>query len=413
MLKQNFVKLFKNRENNIDLLFLFCIGFLYIVYSFLDVFTSNQMYIENGNRLFSQVCLIILIIVCLSYALLKFIKFKFKIFNNKKVLIVILFFAIFVALISLLSIFDGINSKNIKIFFNNSAYYLVDFLLLVSFACFARNKTLYNSLINFSFLIIYIYFGIMFFFFFRTIVTPLKTGFIRYPQLSHSFCVVGPFLFIRLLGSKKQIIVSYIFLMAIILLSIKRSLIIAFSLIVLIDIVVYFIKNKKMRINILIYSGFGLLFLLASVLLINYFTGGKLIGKFTFEELFSGSGRNEIWSQLFDSLANFTKKELIFGKGVAGVSLFATNGLGAHNDFLEYLYDFGLIGLISFTAFLVTLFVMLLKRLRFLPSYFLVVIFSVLVLVSSIFSNTNILIFAFCGFILAQQENQEASCNVY
>lgn len=408
----------------------FALLFLYCAYSISDVFSSAQMYIENGNRFFAHLFLILIILLLFSYSLVCIIRsiktHSFPSFTNNKLFYLLLFsFFTFILLTIISSLINGINSNNISYFFNNCCYYCVSFLLIVSFFFFKRNGVSNKQILFFSFIILALYFSIMVFFFFRTLVTPLKTGFIRYPQLSHSFCMLAPFFFVRLLGNKKQIIFGYVVTIFIILLSIKRSLIIAFLIIGLIELIYSLIKNKKNRLPIIMVSVCVVSTLIFVAILVNNLTGGKLFSKFTFEEMSSGSGRNEIWEKVFESLSSFSLKNYIFGKGPYGVFLYATNGLGAHNDYLEILYDFGILAVISFALFIAMLLVSVIvhfKKIKSIPNLglsfsFCLIILFMLSMVSSIFSNTDILIYGFVGFCFSflslNLEKKEAAVDVH
>lgn len=110
------------------------------------------------------------------------------------------------------------------------------------------------------------------------------------------------------------------------------------------------IRNLKLSSRILFILVIGGIFLCSSTYI--DFTSFLDSG----EEDFStgGNGRAEIATKVFQLLINesdlFT---IIFGHGVNAIS--RTIGIGGHNDFLEVLYCYGLIGFILFVSFLVYL----------------------------------------------------------
>lgn len=68
-----------------------------------------------------------------------------------------------------------------------------------------------------------------------------------------------------------------------------------------------------------------------------------------------GNGRTEISTKVYHLLINESNLfKIIFGHGVNAIS--RTIGIGGHNDFLEVLYCYGLIGFTLFISFLVHLF---------------------------------------------------------
>lgn len=56
-----------------------------------------------------------------------------------------------------------------------------------------------------------------------------------------------------------------------------------------------------------------------------------------------GSGRTEIWGRVFELFRNSSAAELMVGRGFSAAG--ACLGIGAHNDFMEILLDYGIIGL--------------------------------------------------------------------
>lgn len=71
----------------------------------------------------------------------------------------------------------------------------------------------------------------------------------------------------------------------------------------------------------------------------------------------NGSGRSLLYADVWRSLSESNFLEIVFGHGYLGVNR-VIGHTAAHNDFLEYLYDFGLIGLV----FLVSLHVYVIKQ---------------------------------------------------
>ena len=85
-----------------------------------------------------------------------------------------------------------------------------------------------------------------------------------------------------------------------------------------------------------------------------------LIFRFTSEDALTGSGRNEIWNT---AITSFSHQDLFFkifgiGDGLAPqmVSLNFIN-YSTHNNYLEYLLNFGITGLLIFLYFLMSLFI--------------------------------------------------------
>lgn len=75
-----------------------------------------------------------------------------------------------------------------------------------------------------------------------------------------------------------------------------------------------------------------------------------------------GSGRTQIWKNVWDAFDNGSLLQKIFGHGYSAVardrvgkfSSYGVNYTSAHNDFLETLYDYGVCGLIMYSLFLIS-----------------------------------------------------------
>lgn len=76
-----------------------------------------------------------------------------------------------------------------------------------------------------------------------------------------------------------------------------------------------------------------------------------------------GSGRLEIWGKVFKAFLHLDKFQQMIGRGYQAVSaelqVINSHTINAHNDFVEYLYDFGYVGLVLLVLLYVFLFVQL------------------------------------------------------
>lgn len=84
-----------------------------------------------------------------------------------------------------------------------------------------------------------------------------------------------------------------------------------------------------------------------------------------------GSNRDEIWSAVWDSLNRSSVIQLLFGHGHRSISTVASEG--AHNDFLQITYEFGITSLFLYISFFISsLFVgirMIKEQYAFSPCY--------------------------------------------
>ena len=66
--------------------------------------------------------------------------------------------------------------------------------------------------------------------------------------------------------------------------------------------------------------------------------------------------RTVIWKIVLNRIINSNPIALLFGHGYDAVGLLSKDHLGSHNDFLEVLYDFGIIAFCAYCAMYVKLF---------------------------------------------------------
>ena len=86
----------------------------------------------------------------------------------------------------------------------------------------------------------------------------------------------------------------------------------------------------------------------------NYFSEA-LIGRFSNLESDQGSGRTIIYSNILSDFSSSDTFHVIFGHGFKSVRLITWPNELAHNDLLELLYDFGIIGFVIYLLYLITL----------------------------------------------------------
>lgn len=124
--------------------------------------------------------------------------------------------------------------------------------------------------------------------------------------------------------------------------SVKRSIILGF---ILSSLFFYFFKNKKVSNLILI------IFLIFIFFYLFDFLSGNLISdRFLSIKEDGGSGRDIIYSIIYNKILSFNSFEFLFGKGIGSVSKIF--GYPAHQDFIEIFYSLGFLGFIVFLSFL-------------------------------------------------------------
>ena len=140
---------------------------------------------------------------------------------------------------------------------------------------------------------------------------------------------------------KAEIILLAIFIIFV-LLSLKRSMML--SMVLFFSFYFLFgMKSRKSRIYTIVFS----IVLIAGVYVaydkVDEKMGGLLTDRVTKEETDTGIGREAVWAMTINMIQTSPPDKLILGHGHFGVKKNSLLDISAHNDFLEVIYDYGLI----------------------------------------------------------------------
>lgn len=146
-----------------------------------------------------------------------------------------------------------------------------------------------------------------------------------------------------LFGANKQTTLVLVFLFTVLaLLSMKRSVMLAIVLMW----GFYFLYGMKGRRSIIITIVISLVVLGGLYFAydkVDSMTGGVLSERVNKEETDEGKGREAVWILTLDMIQKSSPAELITGHGHFGVRQNSWLEISAHNDFLEVIYDYGLV----------------------------------------------------------------------
>lgn len=106
-------------------------------------------------------------------------------------------------------------------------------------------------------------------------------------------------------------------------------------------------KNKRLKRTLIVVIGALIVFALFAVA--NTYVSGRLLDRFSSIEETGGSGRQMIWENTMDNFRTSSFSGQLFGHGPRGVQQLGM-ATAAHNDFLEVLYDYGILGLIVYLS---------------------------------------------------------------
>lgn len=106
-------------------------------------------------------------------------------------------------------------------------------------------------------------------------------------------------------------------------------------------------KNKRLKRTLIVVIGVIIVFVLYAVA--NTYVSGRLLDRFNSIEETGGSGRQLIWENTMENFRTSSFSGQLFGHGPRGVQQLGM-ATAAHNDFLEVLYDYGILGLIVYLS---------------------------------------------------------------
>lgn len=265
---------------------------------------------------------------------------------------------------------------------------------LASYCLVRKERSSIDGIVR-SFLIIYVfsffYFWITKFYKAQELMLGLESG------SNVIFCLVTILPFCLLLKNKLLSLILIILTFISSVFSNKRSV----SLILLLllipslrNVISGDIKTKKRTFWVYV-------ILIILVLLLLYvsqkYMNNSLFVRFANIESDGGSGRIDIWSQVLNDYSNSSLTKQIFGHGHYAVSSLLY-GLPAHNDFLEVLYDYGILGLIPYLIIHISLLMRLFKLKRTKNYYFysyaaMYVIFLIMSMVSILIVQQRYLVY--------------------
>lgn len=198
--------------------------------------------------------------------------------------------------------------------------------------------------------------------------------------------------------------------------SLKRGGIIALSC----GLIIYFYVSqtaiKSRKIGIIPIISF-IIIIIGFLYFIRYFNENILSGMLSDRLIDSvdskGSGRLDIYRYYWDVFKDSSLFQLIIGRGWIGSIRSGSIGLSCHNDILEVLIDFGIIGLSLYTAFIISLIKLCRKMIKSKHVYAPAMSASIVILlVNSMVSHiiiypSYLIIFSiFWGFIVYSQTKQ-------
>jgi len=234
-------------------------------------------------------------------------------------------------------------------------------------------------------------------------------------NLVYNVLVFLPWL--TLMSSKWARRLGYVLVFIVVLVSMKRGAIIAYPILISAWILMEAVPRKKVG-RAIVQMVVALALFIGGLQIVDQSTGGFLSERFSAESLASGSGRAQSYYHIVENVSNRSPADFLIGTG-SGSSI-QLLGTGAHNEWLEFLYSFGIIGVVLYLL----LFLALVGRIRRLSKQsspytaavaMAVVYILVVGMVGGIyFVHSTLYIVAFLGVVegmMINDERRKASCS--
>lgn len=164
------------------------------------------------------------------------------------------------------------------------------------------------------------------------------------------------FYFIEGFGGRKSLryeILFSIILLGFVFISFKRTSLVVVSLSLFVYYYLKYVKGKQSK-NRRILFVFLFVVLFVLIVILNDYTENFFVYRFSIALKTGGNGRLDLWKNTLDAFGESNMLEKLIGHGFDAVE--ANLGQSAHNEYIEILYDFGIIGFIIFLSMIILLF---------------------------------------------------------
>lgn len=366
---------------------------LFVVYAVSDIVTSRQTYhLGETDRIVSKVALVAIDVFTFGSM------FLFFGFDRQRLLLLLK-----KQLLFLISLFGICLCIFVSYFFHRVSFstlltqliYPLSILLISVWFCVSVDMGIVRKPVI-KFLLVFLFYLYLFFcifYFFYVLGKPMASGGLRTPIISHVFfcCALLPSL--RNFLPFRQMLIVYLSFLPMVFLGDKASVLIIYFVFLLADLYRVYIARLGRKYKIGIFIGCSVAVFLV-LIISNVWVGSFLYNLLSFQSVIFQSGRLQNWSRILSDVQNFRFQDIVFGKGI-GATLLVNDGTAAHNDYVEFFYDFGILGLAFLFLFVVSVVIFALKapkgkgtRSSFLCLFYVVL----LTLISSFFSNSNLLL---------------------
>lgn len=187
-----------------------------------------------------------------------------------------------------------------------------------------------------------------------------------YAAINASYAILYLLPFVLLSPKRYVRIIAILLTLAATFLTLKRGGMISLSIGLLFYVLSYgkVTSGKVISFRGVILAAIAIVGVVYLVIYFNNSMEGLVFNRFAVIEQDQGSGRTSLYQHVEQLIFESSVLGWIFGHGWDGVARASMSGLSAHNDFLEILYDFGIVAFICYVIFIVRMFRHLIKLLK-------------------------------------------------
>ena len=313
---------------------LFILFVVYMLFTISDLSASKQSGFRDVDRSDVHRYLILMTSYLFVYAIFNVKKLKLQ--QPLTSLVMLAAWTIFV---------NAINDASIWLFLVHSNMAVLWCLSYIFFNRLRSKEVEYKSSIEvFSYLLWLLYAIITVYYFLDMMI---RLGHIPVLNVVYYEMALLPWVLIGNSGKNKKWL--YLICMAVAMMSMKRGAIIAMALMILAD---SYVTAKRINSYKVFFRITAIIFVFSVIVAVtDNLSGGFLSQRFSSEELADGSGRADQFSIVWEDIKTRDLFELMLGSG--SEKSLQLLGTGIHNEWLNFLFCYGLIGFLMYVGLII------------------------------------------------------------
>lgn len=371
-----------------------CFLIIYVLFCIADFSASEQTGFRDSYRGKVHIYILLVTVFLFLYCIFNIRKIKLTPILSSLILLAIWTVAV--------NAVCGVAKWTVLVHANMSIAWILSYLF---FEHMEEKDHYVNSDVKMIVSVLLVFFIAATVFFFFDMLARLK----HFPVLTMSYYVLAlvPWMLANKQKSKKSFL---ILIAAVVFLSMKRGAIVALILMIIVDELID-VKMKRITIRHFTSTVLIILLIVSCLTVADKATNGFLSSRFSLAELENGSGRRKQFALVLNELKSRGMAQLILGVGCERcVKVFGT---GIHNEWLSFLYNYGVVGLLLYANMFLSMAKnckkATLKMQQFSsPSYMMLVLIFVLSMISTAYGGYwGLWLFGFWGYLNAQSRDTD------